>query len=114
MYNDLTKLRFPGVTTHSISELPSFDVVSKEHCNIGGQVQLSLLGLLPGSMYYLATLTSNLSRTSILFSFGNLSDWLFSLMVLTDNSTYTLSLLLLPHLNTPRNPPATSFLPARN
>jgi hypothetical protein len=47
MYNDLIKLRFPGFTTRSISELPSFDAVSKEHCNIGGQIKLSLLGLLP-------------------------------------------------------------------
>src|SRR2546422_5013 len=47
MYDDLIKLRFPGFTAHSISELPSFGSVSKEHCNIGGQVQLSLLGLLP-------------------------------------------------------------------
>src|SRR2546426_8246084 len=80
MYNDLIKLRFPGFTTHSISELPSFDAVSKVHCNIGRQVKLSLLGLLPGSMYYLAALTCNLSHTSILFPLGTLSDWLFSLI----------------------------------
>ena len=61
MYDDLFKLRFPGFTTCSISELPSFDAIGNVHCNIGGQVKLSFLGLLrittqPGLLAYLPTI----------------------------------------------------------